>query len=260
MDASKFITARLVERHDLTHELSIFRFAPEDSDFRFAPGQYATLGVESDGKLVERPYSVASAPHETYLEFFVELVPHGRLTPLLFTLTLGSTITVRRRFTGRFVLDADERTHHLMVATVTGIAPFVSMLREHFRDVSKQDARGNGAAMSHHHFTVIHGASHSTDFGLYRAELSRIETDTGCVKYIPTVSRPHEDAAWRGEVGRVEDVLRKYADELPLASSTSAAYLCGHPQMIENARAILQRARVAPERIHTEQYFPLPKT
>jgi ferredoxin--NADP+ reductase len=54
-------------------------------------------------------------------------------------------------------------------------------------------------------------------------------------------------------------VLRKYADELPLGSAELAAYLCGNPQMIDNARGVLRRARVAPEQIHTEQYFPLPK-
>jgi NAD(P)H-flavin reductase len=87
-----------------------------------------------------------------------------------------------------------------------------------------------------------------------------LEAAADYVRYVPTVSRAQQDAGWQGEVGRVEDVLRKYADELWLGSGELAAYLCGNPQMIEIARGVLQRARVAPEQIHTEQYFPLPKT
>lgn len=250
MDAAKFISARIVERLDVTSELAIFRLAPEDNAYTFLPGQYATLGVEHAGKLIERPYSVASAPHEPFLEFFIELVPHGSLTPRIFALGLGATITVRRRFTGRFILDAAKRKNHLMVATVTGIAPFISMLRAyHVASETPPPLR----------FTVLHGASWSQDFGPYCDELKRIEAEDDCVRYVPTVSRAQQDAGWQGEVGRVEDVLRKYADRLPLGSGELAAYLCGNPQMIENARGCLQRARIAPEQIHTEQYFPLPK-
>lgn len=251
MDTSKFITTRIIERRDLTHELAVFRLAPEEAGFTFAPGQYATLGVERDGKLVERPYSIASAPHEETLEFFIELVPDGRLTPLIFALDVGGVITLRRRCAGRFLLDANARTHHLMLATVTGIAPFVSMLRSHCLDLSNQPP---------HRFTILHGASHSSDLGTYVEELTTLARERPFVKYIPTVSRPHTNAGWQGEVGRIEDVLRKYADEMPLGDGSLAAYLCGNPQMIENARGVLQRARVTPDRIHTEQYFPLPKT
>ena len=34
--------------------------------------------------------------------------------------------------------------------------------------------------------------------------------------YIPVISRPWEDPEWKGEVGRVEDILRKYIDDLKL--------------------------------------------
>lgn len=249
MDASKFISARIVERFDVTDELAVFRLSPEDNAYTFLPGQYATLGVEHAGKLIERPYSVASAPHEPLLEFFIELVPHGSLTPRIFALPLGATIMVRRRFVGRFLLDA-ARQSHLMVATVTGIAPFVSMLRHHRAAVDLRPPL---------RFIVLHGASLSHDLVPYCNEVKEMEAEGWGVKYVPTVSRAQQDAGWLGEVGRVEDVLRKYADELSLGSGEVAAYLCGNPQMIENARGVLQRARVAPEQIHTEQYFPLPK-
>jgi len=33
------------------------------------------------------------------------------------------------------------------------------------------------------------------------------------LKYVATVSRPWEDSDWKGETGRVDDLLRKYAHE-----------------------------------------------
>ena len=50
-----------------------------NGEFKFAPGQYATLGVEGPDKRAERPYSIVSSPHESELEFFFELVPPGDL-------------------------------------------------------------------------------------------------------------------------------------------------------------------------------------
>ena len=47
-------------------------------DFTFKPGQYATLGVVTPQKHIERAYSIVSAPHEPTVEFFMELVPKFR--------------------------------------------------------------------------------------------------------------------------------------------------------------------------------------
>lgn len=252
MSNDKFIPATLRERVRVTDELAIFRVATTEP-FSFQPGQFATLGLQREDKLVERAYSIASAPEESLLEFFIEHVPEGRLTPSLFDLKVGDPLSVRRRFTGRFVLDVSSpaRDVHLMCATVTGVAPFVSILRSHRFHL--KDKTANTPTLK---FLLIHGASRSPEFAHYLEELQTMhgagEVD---VEYVPTVSRYHEDEVWTGEVGRVEDVLRKYADKLPLAGERVAAYLCGNPHMIANARGVLLRSRVAPERIHEEKYY-----
>jgi len=92
--SDKFYQARIVERRDLAHDLWIVRVAP-GGEFRFQPGQYATLGVLDSEKLHERPYSIVSAPHEELLEFFIELVPQGELTPLLYPLQVGGRMHSR---------------------------------------------------------------------------------------------------------------------------------------------------------------------
>ncbi len=199
-----------------------------------------------DGELVERPYSIVSSPHEPFLEFFIELVPGGNITPRLWELKSGSGLLVRRRIVGQLVLDT-AFTHHLMLATVTGVAPFVSILR------TQQIERERGAA-GNHQFVVIHGASQSAEFGPYRNELEELSR-AGWLTYIPTVSRPWAEPKWKGETGRIEDIVRKYADRLDFDQSNSIAYACGHPQMVANVRAILERARFGREQIKAETYF-----
>ena len=105
------------------------RFDP-GGPFEYRAGQYATLGLELDGVRIERAYSLVSSPYEQELEVFVELVPHGGLTPKLFELKPGDTLLCRRIAKGRFLLDLRSgRANHLLVCTVTGVAPFVSYVR-----------------------------------------------------------------------------------------------------------------------------------
>ena len=78
---------------------------PAGGGVQFSPGQYATLGVEHDGKRMERPYSIASSPFEDEMEFFFELVPEGALTPRLHKLQPGDGLLMRKVPKGKFTLD-----------------------------------------------------------------------------------------------------------------------------------------------------------
>ena len=60
-----------------------------------------------------------------------------------------------------------------------------------------------------------------------------------------------------GRTGRIEDVMRKHADQLGFDHSNSVAYACGHPQMVANVKAILARARFRKDQIKEEKYFSL---
>jgi len=77
----------------------------------------------------------------------------------------------------------------------------------------------------------------------------------GWLTYIPTVSRPWAEPSWKGETGRIEDIMRKHADRLGFDHSNSVAYACGHPQMVANVKAILARARFRKDQIKEEKYF-----
>src|SRR4029077_17447201 len=135
---NKFYTARIVERRNISDDLVVVQVDP-GGDFRFAPGQYATLGVVTTEKHYERAYSIVSAPHEKLLEFFIELVPHGQVTPLLHELQVGDPISLRKAAKGNFILDlSGERTNHLLIGTVTGVSPFVGYVRSLQHDWKEQ--------------------------------------------------------------------------------------------------------------------------
>jgi ferredoxin/flavodoxin---NADP+ reductase len=248
MDVSqKFYRARIVQRRDLAADLWSIRVQP-GAEFPFLPGQYATLGILTPAKHIERPYSIVSSPYESELEFFFELVPRGELTPALHKLQVGDELTMRKVAKGRFTLQRETHRNHLLVCTVTGVAPFVSYLR-----TLSSDARQNKFPEGHRLF-LLEGASRSWEFG-YIDELKRIADEVPWLKYVPTVSRPWEDRNWAGEVGRVDDLIRKYTDSWGLTPETTSCYLCGHPKMIENGHGILARRGWAKEHIKEEIYF-----
>ncbi len=246
--SDKFWQAEIVERRDFSHDLWAIRVKAEDK-LKFQPGQYATFGVVEDGKVVERPYSIVSSPYEDTLEFFIELVPEGDLTPLLHKLQTRAPLVMRKVAKGRFTLDLkSSRKKHFLLATVTGLAPFASMARTLVQD-SKEGRLPEGL-----HLVCLQGASRSWELG-YREEMESIARQAPWLTYIPTISRPWEDTDWKGEVGRAEDLMRKYGDSHDFNPDNSVAYLCGHPEMIEKGKGILQRRGFAKEWLREEQYW-----
>ena len=130
----KFFRAQITQRRDFASDLWMIRVQPS-GEFKFAPGQYATLGLQRPEKRSERPYSIVSSPYESEIDFFFELVPQGELTPDLYKLQVGDEMLMRKVPKGRFTLDTKSgRTHHLLISTVTGIAPFVSYVRTLHKD------------------------------------------------------------------------------------------------------------------------------
>ena len=211
--------------------------------FTFVPGQYCTIGVDG----IQRPYSIVSSPHEPLLELFVELIwpPNGRLTPLLHRLRVGDTVMLRPRAKGKFVIDRSRRSH-VMVSTVTGVAPFVSMLRHAL--VAPLD----GAA-----FYLLQGASYVDEFG-YDAELTALAAQHPNVEYVATCSRPEDprNAQWRGETGRVNTIVERYVREWGLEPNETCIYVCGNPQMIEDVKA---RYSSTGFHVETEGFWKKPK-
>jgi ferredoxin--NADP+ reductase len=243
----KFQKVEVIERKDYSDDLWSVRVQTEER-FVFKPGQYATLAVERGSRLVQRAYSIVSSPAEEHLEFFFELVPQGELTPLLFNLQVGDAFWMRRQPRGLFLLDsASGHSKHLLLCTVTGVAPYVSMVRSLLRE----EAEGKPV---NYRIALIQAASRSWEFA-YRDELDAAGQRCKWFQYVASVSRPWEDLKWGGEVGRVEDIARKYIDSLNFEPSETTAYLCGHPEMIENCKGLLKRRGFSKEQVREEIYW-----
>jgi ferredoxin--NADP+ reductase len=249
VDTEKYAAATIVSRRDLATDLWVVRIRP-DCELPFRPGQYVTLGLELDGRIVERPYSIVSDPAEPEIELFIERVPDGELSAPLHDVPIGESTLVRKRCKGLFLKEAPVAEQaHVFVSTVTGIAPFVSILRSLRRRLEA------GEWSADRPIVALQGASRSDELG-YEEELTALDRECDWFTYVPTISRPWEDPEWTGETGRVEDVLRKHADAAGVRPGQGGIYLCGNPQMITNCRGIMRRCGFGEKEIREEQYWP----
>jgi ferredoxin--NADP+ reductase len=244
---AKYVRGHVTARSEISSDLWIVRVRPAER-IPFVAGQYIAVGLPGSARMVERPYSIASSPEEVELEFFLELVPGGELTPQLYKVPVGGEVYLRRTAKGRFVYDIkSNRPNHFMVATVTGVAPCLSMVREVV-------ARANAGEQVLARIVLLHAASLPQEFG-YFGELSAYSRQHRWLIYVPTISRVWESPGWTGERGRAEDITRKYLDIFGLTPGDTTAYVCGNPDMIENVKGVLRRAGFQKESIREEVYW-----
>ena len=112
----------------------------------------------------------------------------------------------------------------ILIATGTGLAPYVSMLRT---ILMKETQRK---------FVVLHGARYSWDLG-YRGELETLARLRPNFTYIPSITRPDEDPHFHGRIGRIQAILEQGALEkdagVALDPEQADVFLCGNPEMIK---------------------------
>ena len=240
--------ATLINRVDQHESLAYFWVRFDGDPTPFEPGQYMTIGVFVDGKIVQRPYSVASPPIDagaTGYEMYLRLVVGGTFTPVLWDLPVGHRMRMIGP-KGKFMLEPDDDRTHLFISSGTGNAPFISMMRQALADGRPRTA------------VFLNGVSHVRDLG-YRDILEDWEASGGYpVRYIPTVSRPNDplNADWMGRTGRVETIVAPIVEELGLRPDDTVAYICGNPDMIQSAEETLLRLGFAEDAVKKELYWP----
>ena len=240
--------ATLVRRETQHESLASFWVKFDGEPTPFEPGQYMTIGVFVDGKIVQRPYSVASAPDvagDTGYEFYLRLVQGGTFTPILWDLPVGHRMRMIGP-KGKFMLQPDDDRTHVFISSGTGNAPFISMMRQAIADGSPRRA------------IFLNGVSHERDLG-YRDILEEWQASGGYpVTFIPTISRPDDpaNAGWMGRTGRVETIVGPIVEELRLDPQDTVAYLCGNPDMILSAEETLLGLGLPEEAVHKELYWP----
>lgn len=265
------LNAQVTQRTEITPGLLILRVAPVGWTLPdFIPGQYTVLALPGSArrcetaeaepqaadpqKLIRRAYSIASSSHEKeYLEFYISLVRSGALTPRLFALELGDRLWLSPKATGMFTLkDVPENRHAVFIATGTGLAPYMSILRTYL-DADKPRK-----------YAVLHGAYHSWDLG-YRTELFTLQRICRNFTYLPIINDPQgELVPWKGPSGVVQDLWTggaiKAAWGFQPTPENTDIFLCGNPAMIESVTALLTREGFAehspskPGQIRAEKY------
>ncbi len=246
--AAEQYNATVVAREDM-HESLIYVWVRFDGEpTPFVSGQYMTIGVFADGKLVQRPYSVASDPAvagDSGYEFYVRLVQGGAFTPLLWRLPVGHRMRMIGP-KGKFTLEPDDDRTHLFISTGTGNAPFVSMMKAMLREGRPRRA------------IFVNGVSYESDLG-YRDLIEGWQASGEYpVTYVPTVSRPSDpaNAGWTGWTGRTESVLPRALEEYGLTPDNTIAYICGNPDMILAAGVTLLEAGFPEAQVKKELYWP----
>jgi ferredoxin--NADP+ reductase len=133
-------------------------------------------------KPIMRAYSISSGPYDDWIEFYSIKVPDGPLTSKLQHIKVGDMLEVGEKPTGTLLLANLELGGHLvMMASGTGIAPFISLLR----DPETYDLFEN--------ITVTWTTRLNSEQDSYRDFLNEMP-----IEYISTVTQ--EDAELKGRI------------------------------------------------------------
>jgi len=251
--------------------MKIFRIAPDGWDLpEFTPGQFAALALPASAarvedstpdpeemapdKMIKRVYSIASSSKsKQFIEFYITLVRSGVLTPRLFNLQIGDRIELGKKAVGMFTLDEVPADNNIvLIATGTGVAPYVSMLRSNILGESKRK------------IAVIHGAANSWDLG-YSSELMLLQSLSDRFAYLPTIiDVKSEPVKWNGDTRFVQEmwsagVVEKAWGITPTPQNTHI-FLCGNPKMVQsmfdvlNSQGFVEHKKKEPGQIHVESW------
>jgi ferredoxin--NADP+ reductase len=202
---------------------------------RFENGHFVMVGLPVEGKPLTRAYSIASANYEDHLEFFSIKVPDGPLTSRLQHLKPDDEVLIGRKPVGTLVLrDLKPGQNLYMFATGTGLAPFMSLIRdpETYERFEK--------------IVLVHGVRVVSELAyadyirdeLPAHELLGEEIAQKLI-YYPTVTR--EPFRNRGRLTDLIESGQLFADiGLPdLDPSRDRAMICGSPSMLAETSVLL---------------------
>lgn len=236
----EFINAELVEIKQLIHNTNSFLFRLEDGKhFSYQAGQFVMLKANIEGEEVKRAYSIASAPprdmkHAEYIELIIKHVPGGKMTNYLFSLEEGCILQLAGPY-GSFILKEPIQEGDIFMATGSGIAPFMAMLRKVFRDHNPKE------------FYLFFGVRNMEEI-IYADELFQWDKEYENFHLIVCLSQPED--GWNDEVGYVQDKLTTHIKNF----NNKQAYLCGLPMMLEQSRQRLIELGMKPENVFQEGF------
>jgi ferredoxin--NADP+ reductase len=228
---SAFFEESILSVHHWTDTLFSFT-CTRDPSFRFKSGQFTMIGMAIDGRPLLRAYSMVSGHWEEHLEFLSIKVPDGPLTSRLQHMRVGDTVLIGRKPVGTLLPETLLSGRNLyMVATGTGLAPFMSLIRD--PDTYEKFDR----------VILAHGCRNVAELA-YDAEIAALpqhellgELAAEKLLYYPTVTREE----FRHQ-GRVTDLV--FSGQLPaelglapIDRALDRVMLCGSPGLLADYQA-----------------------
>ena len=223
--------------------------------YQFTPGQYARLGLaDANGNMLWRAYSIVSGLKDDELEFYVIDVPGGAFTSILGSMQTGAAIWVEKQSFGFMTADRFVDGEDLwMLATGTGLGPFISILKE------------PEVWQKYRHLILVHSVRHASELA-YHDTLEKLKRQHAGMKaelrLLQTVTRDPGSSALQGRVTTLlENGELEKAAGLPMTVENSRVMICGNPQMIEDTRKLLHHRgmrpcrRALPGQFLTENYW-----
>ena len=244
-----------------TPNLFSFTVSRPDS-FKFTAGQFVRLGVnpsqlnyykqlsavanaddeELDETLDEdifRAYSIVSSPFDEILEFFSIVIPDGAFTSQLQHLEVGDELLLNTMPFGFLTLARYQKPlpkDLWLLATGTGLAPFLSML---------QDLK----TWEDYEHIVLAYSARSTEELAYIEKIESLQEDFGSLVdnpakliFIPIVTREPVEGALTERLPKLllDGTLQARAG-IDLDVDSTHVMLCGNPEMVEDTKETLKR-------------------
>ena len=228
------------------------------ASFKFTAGQFVRLGVNpsqlqyyqqqdeassdvSDAALNEdifRAYSIISSPFDEVLEFFSIVIPDGAFTSQLQHLQVGDELLLNMMPFGFLTLARYQKPlpkDLWLLATGTGLAPFLSML---------QDLQ---TWQDYEHIVLAYSARSIEELA-YVDKIESLQEDFGTLVdnpakliFIPIVTREPVKGALTERLPKLllDGTLQERAG-IALDTDSTHVMLCGNPDMVEDTKETLK--------------------
>ena len=231
---TKTLKAEVVSFDTLAHDVRCLRLKPKKT-LSYSPGQFANLTFwTEDGT---RSYSMAGVMEDNTLEFHIRILPDGRVTSLLDdTIKVGDAIKINGPL-GASYLRRNNTDPMLCVATGTGLAPILSILR------------GALETQMPNPIHLIYGAR--TERDLYGVEvLQQLQKQYSHFQYTITLDHVPEHGSYFH--GLVTEAIAEYCPDL----TGWRIYLAGAPAMVEAASLACTKRGANIEHIYADAFYP----
>jgi ferredoxin--NADP+ reductase len=245
----RWLEGRVLENRHWTPALFSLRVAGPVPPFE--AGQFVKIALDVGGERIGRPFSFVNPPGEMPLEFYGVIVPGGALSPHLAVLQPGDALYYAPNASGFLVLSEVPDAQELwLVATGTGLAPYLSILR-------------TGTPWKRYRKVIlVHGVRRASEL-VYGESIREISNQRGNrFRYVTFVSRENSHGSLEGRVpAAIRDGRLEAAAAVPIAPARSQFMLCGNPDMVKDATAVLverglrKHRRRAPGQITVENFW-----